>query len=172
MLTYCDFVYASEHTTFSDAFRQSCSGAELGTSYSLPAQIGYIAAAELILLDCLSTRDAPFEAWIRDASCARSQAAGYGVRNGERLAQQPRGRGAGREQEADESALRATNRAAAKIEVRGVTFPPAVGGREGSPDGVFEKRKPDFTPTKTALQCVRSSRRLSNDPHIYRGDVR
>src|SRR5260221_6402353 len=50
MLTYCDFVYASEHTTFQMPFVNLALVPELGTSYSLPAQIGFLAAAELVLL--------------------------------------------------------------------------------------------------------------------------
>jgi enoyl-CoA hydratase/carnithine racemase len=50
MLTHCDFVYATERTTFQLPFVNLALVPELGTSYSLPAQIGYVAAAELVLL--------------------------------------------------------------------------------------------------------------------------
>lgn len=50
MLTHCDFVYASETTKFQMPFINLALVPEFGTSYSLPAQIGYIHAAELILL--------------------------------------------------------------------------------------------------------------------------
>ena len=50
MLTYCDFVYATEGAVFQMPFVNLALVPELGTSYSIPAQVGYIAAAELILL--------------------------------------------------------------------------------------------------------------------------
>jgi len=50
MLTHCDFVYAAEHSTFQLPFVKLAVVPELGTSYSLPAQLGYLAAADLILL--------------------------------------------------------------------------------------------------------------------------
>lgn len=50
MLTHCDFVYAAESSKFQMPFINLALVPEFGTSYSLPAQIGYIHAAELILL--------------------------------------------------------------------------------------------------------------------------
>jgi enoyl-CoA hydratase/carnithine racemase len=50
MLTHCDFVYAAEHTRFQMPFVNLALVPELGTSYWLPAQVGYLAAAELVLL--------------------------------------------------------------------------------------------------------------------------
>jgi enoyl-CoA hydratase/carnithine racemase len=50
MLTHCDFVYAAEQTRFQMPFVNLALVPELGTSYWLPAQIGYLAAAELVLL--------------------------------------------------------------------------------------------------------------------------
>lgn len=50
VITHCDFVYAAENTTFRMPFIDLALVPELGTSYLVPAQIGYIAAAELFLL--------------------------------------------------------------------------------------------------------------------------
>lgn len=50
MLTHCDFGYAGESTKFLMPFINFALVPEFGTSYSVPAQIGYIRAAELILL--------------------------------------------------------------------------------------------------------------------------
>ena len=44
MLTHFDFVYAAEHTRFQMPFVNLALVPELGTSYWLPAQIGYLAA--------------------------------------------------------------------------------------------------------------------------------
>jgi enoyl-CoA hydratase/carnithine racemase len=50
MLTHCDFVYAGESTKFQLPFINLALVPEFGSSYSLPAQIGYLRAAEMIQL--------------------------------------------------------------------------------------------------------------------------
>ncbi len=50
MLTHCDFVFAAENAKFQMPFVNLAVVPEFGTSYSVPAQIGYLRAAELILL--------------------------------------------------------------------------------------------------------------------------
>src|SRR5438132_7620779 len=50
MVTHCDFVFASESAKFQMPFVNLALVPEFGSSYSVPAQIGYVAAAELILL--------------------------------------------------------------------------------------------------------------------------
>ena len=56
MLTHCDFVYAGESARFQMPFIQLALVPEFGSSWSLPARIGHLRAAELILLG------APFDA--------------------------------------------------------------------------------------------------------------
>ncbi len=50
MLTHCDFVYAGESAKFQMPFVNLALVPEFGSTYSVPARIGYIRAAELILL--------------------------------------------------------------------------------------------------------------------------
>src|SRR3954463_15153883 len=50
MLMHCDFVYAGESTKFQMPFINLGLVPEFGASSSVPARIGYIRAAELILL--------------------------------------------------------------------------------------------------------------------------
>src|SRR6266852_719390 len=50
MLTHCDFVYAGETAKFQMPFINLGLVPEFGTSYSIPARIGYLRAAELIEL--------------------------------------------------------------------------------------------------------------------------
>src|SRR6204780_3382436 len=50
MLTHCDFVFAGESAKFQMPFINLALVPEFGTSYSIPARIGYLRAAELILL--------------------------------------------------------------------------------------------------------------------------
>jgi enoyl-CoA hydratase/carnithine racemase len=63
MLMHFDFVYAAETTKFQIPFINLALVPELGSSYTLPRQIGYLQAAELVLLG------APFNS-------ARAQALG------------------------------------------------------------------------------------------------
>src|SRR5436190_10912971 len=50
MLTHCDFVFAGESVKFQMPFVNLALVPEFGTSYTVPARIGYLRAAELILL--------------------------------------------------------------------------------------------------------------------------
>src|SRR5689334_18325988 len=50
MLTHCDFVFAGESAKFQMPFVSLAVVPEFGTSYSVPARVGYLRAAELILL--------------------------------------------------------------------------------------------------------------------------
>jgi enoyl-CoA hydratase/carnithine racemase len=50
ILTHCDFVYAAEGTRFQVPFINLALVPEFGSSYSLPRQIGYLQAAELLML--------------------------------------------------------------------------------------------------------------------------
>jgi enoyl-CoA hydratase/carnithine racemase len=56
MLTHCDFVYASESAKFQMPFINLAVVPEFGSSFSVPARMGHIRAAELMLLG------APFDA--------------------------------------------------------------------------------------------------------------
>jgi enoyl-CoA hydratase/carnithine racemase len=50
MLTHCDFVYAAENAKFQMPFINLALVPEFGSSYSVPARIGHLRAAEIILL--------------------------------------------------------------------------------------------------------------------------
>jgi enoyl-CoA hydratase/carnithine racemase len=50
ILTHCDLVYAAEGTKFQVPFINLALVPEFGSSYSLPRQIGYLQAAELLML--------------------------------------------------------------------------------------------------------------------------
>ena len=149
MLTHCDFVYAAEQSTFQLPFVKLAVVPELGTSYSLAAQIGYLAAAELILLAL------PFDA-------RRAAELGFVTRivpdanvlataeeTAQRLAQLPAG------------ALQASKRlmkrfsreqTAAAVKAENQEFATRVRSADAKEalTAFLEKRRPDFTKTTTA----------------------
>jgi enoyl-CoA hydratase/carnithine racemase len=50
MLAHCDFVYAAESTKFQVPFVNLALVPEFGSSYLLPSRVGYLGAAEVVLL--------------------------------------------------------------------------------------------------------------------------
>jgi enoyl-CoA hydratase/carnithine racemase len=50
MLTHCDFVYAAESTRFQIPFIDLALTPEFGSSFSIPARVGHLRAAELFML--------------------------------------------------------------------------------------------------------------------------
>jgi enoyl-CoA hydratase/carnithine racemase len=149
MLTYCDFVYATEHTTFQMPFVNLALVPELGTSYSIPAQIGYIAAAELILLglpfDALRAAELGFVTRIVSEPGLLATA----MDTAQRLAQKPAGA-----LQASKRLMKLSSRertaAAAKAEVQEFTSRLQSADAKEAFTAFFEKRRPDFTKTKIA----------------------
>ncbi len=147
MLPHCDFVYAGEGAKFQMPFVNLALVPEFAASYSVPAQVGYLAAAELILLGLpfdarraaelgLVTRVVPDPAVLATAK-----------ETAQILAAKPAG------------ALRASKRllkrtlreafeAAAKAEIQ--EFAARVRSAEAKEAfaAFFEKRRPDFTKVK------------------------
>jgi enoyl-CoA hydratase/carnithine racemase len=58
MLTHCDFIYAGESAKFQMPFINLALVPEFGSSCSIPARIGHVRAAELILLGAFDARRA------------------------------------------------------------------------------------------------------------------
>jgi enoyl-CoA hydratase/carnithine racemase len=144
MLKYCDFVHATESTVFQMPFVNVGLVTELGTSYSIPAQIGYVAAAELILLALPFDARRGIELGFVTRIVSKAGLLPTAMETALRLVQQPAG------------ALLASKKlmrqfsherlaAAVKAEAR------EYAARLQSPDAkeamtaFFEKRRPDFT---------------------------
>ncbi len=153
MLTYCDFVYASEHTTFQMPFVNLALVPELGTSYSLPAQIGYIAAAELILLGLPFDARRAAELGVVTRVVPEPSLLGTAFETAHRLAQQPAGA-----VQASKRLMKRSSRdqtaAAAKIEIQEFASRLQSADAKEALRAFFEKRRPDFSRTTTAPQAV------------------
>ena len=158
MLTYCDFVYASEHTTFQMPFVNLALVPELGTSYSLPAQIGYIAAAELILLGLPFDARRAAELGLVTRIVPGADLLATAFETAQRLAQQPAGA-----VQASKRLMKRSSRdqtaAAAKIEVEEYVSRLQSADTKEAMTAFFGKRKTDFTQAKTAptLQALQPS---------------
>ncbi len=153
MLTYCDFVYASEHTTFQMPFVNLALVPELGTSYSLPAQIGYIAAAELILLGLPFDARRAAELGVVTRVVPEPSLLSTAFETAHRLAQQPAGA-----VQASKRLMKRSSRdqtaAAAKIEIQEFVSRLQSADAKEALTAFFDKRKPDFSRTTTAPQAV------------------
>jgi len=63
MLTHCDFVYAGESTKFQMPFVNLAFVPEFGSSWSVPARVGHVRAAELIFWELPMTPGTP-RSWV------------------------------------------------------------------------------------------------------------
>jgi len=147
MLPHCDFVYAGEGAKFQMPFVNLALVPEFAASYSVPAQIGYLAAAELILLGLpfdarraaelgLVTRvvpDATVLATARETAQILAVKPAGALRASKKLLKRPL-------REALGAAARAENQEFA-ARVRSAEAKEAF-------TAFFEKRRPDFTKTK------------------------
>jgi enoyl-CoA hydratase/carnithine racemase len=149
MLTHCDFVYAAEQTRFQMPFVNLALVPELGTSYWLPAQIGYLAAAELVLLGLPFDARRAAELGFVTRVVSEADLMTTATDTAHRLARQPLG------------AVRASKRlmkrvlggemaTAADLEIH--EFVPRLQSAEAKEaiGAFFEKRRPDFTKTTAA----------------------
>jgi enoyl-CoA hydratase/carnithine racemase len=147
MLTHCDFVYAGESTRFQLPFINLALVPEFGSTYSIPARIGYLRAAELIQLGLpfdaaraaelgLVTRVVPDQKLMITATEAAQKLAekpAAALRAGKRLMRR---------------SMREQFEQAAKAESEEfATFVRSADAKEAF-TAFLEKRTPDFTRTK------------------------
>lgn len=156
MLTHCDFVYATEQTTFQMPFVNLALVPELGTSFSLPAQIGYVAAAELILLGLPFDARRAAELGMVTRIVSEAELLPTAIDTAHRLARQPAGavqaskrllKRASREQV--EAAVKTENQEFAS-RVRSADAKEAIAA-------FFERRRPDFSNARSAATTTPSS---------------
>jgi enoyl-CoA hydratase/carnithine racemase len=151
MLTHCDFVFAGVSAKFQMPFINLALVPEFGTSYSIPARIGYLRAAELIQLGKafdaqraaelgLVTRVVPDQILLATATETAQKLAekpAGALQACKRLMRQP---------------LRAELEQAAKLENQEYSVRLRSADTKEAISAFFEKRAPDFTsPRKAAV---------------------
>jgi enoyl-CoA hydratase/carnithine racemase len=148
MLTHCDFVYAGESAKFQMPFINLALVPEFGTSYSIPARIGYLRAAELLQLGQrfdaqraaelgLATRVVPDQKLLTTATETAQELAekpAGALQACKRLMRQP---------------VRPQLEQAAKLENGEYAVRLRSADAKEAFAAFFEKRRPDFTKTTT-----------------------
>jgi len=153
MLTHCDFVYAGESAKFQMPFINLALVPEFGTSYSIPARIGYLRAAELIELGLpfdaqraaelgLVTRVVPDQKLLATATETAQKLAEkptIALQACKRLMRQP---------------VRAPLEQAAKLENEEFSVRVRSADAKEAFTAFIEKRRPDFTRTKNSATAA------------------
>ena len=153
MLTHCDFVYAGESAKFQMPFINLALVPEFGASYSIPARIGYLRAAELIELGLpfdaqrarelgLVTRVVPDEKLLATATETAQKLAekpASALQACKRLMRQP---------------VRAQLAQAAKLENEEFSVRVRSADAKEAFTAFIEKRRPDFTRTKNSATAA------------------
>jgi enoyl-CoA hydratase/carnithine racemase len=153
MLTHCDFVYAGESAKFQMPFINLALVPEFGASYSIPARIGYLRAAELIELGLpfdaqrarelgLVTRVVPDEKLLATATETAQKLAekpSIALQACKRLMKQP---------------IRAQLEQAAKLENEEFSVRVRSADAREAFTAFIEKRRPDLTRTKNSATAA------------------
>jgi len=153
MLTHCDFVYAGESAKFQMPFINLALVPEFGASYSIPARIGYLRAAELIELGLpfdpqrarelgLVTRVVPDQELLATATETAQKLAekpSIALQACKRLMKQP---------------IRAQLEQAAKLENEEFSVRVRSADAKEAFTAFIEKRRPDFTRTKNSATAA------------------
>jgi enoyl-CoA hydratase/carnithine racemase len=151
MLAHFDFVYAAENTRFQLPFINLAVVPELGSSYSIPAAIGYIPAAELFLLGIPFNGRRAAELGVVTRVVAQDAVLATAMETARALAEKP-----AMAMQASKKLLKRWSREQTEtaIKVETAEFGARVRSDEAreAMNAFLQKRAPDFTRTKTARQ--------------------
>jgi enoyl-CoA hydratase/carnithine racemase len=153
MLTHCDFVYAGESAKFQMPFINLALVPEFGTSYSIPARIGYLRAAELIQLGQSFDAQRAAELGLVTRVVPDQKLLATATETAQKLAEKPA------------SALQACKRLmrqpvrgqleqAAKLENKEYSARLRSADSKEAITAFFEKRQPDFTRKKEPVNVA------------------
>ena len=157
MLTHCDFVYAGESAKFQMPFINLALVPEFGTSYSIPARVGYLRAAELLQLGEPFDAKRAAELGLVTRVVPDQKLLATATETAQKLAEKPAG------------ALQACKRLmrqpvrvhleqAAKLENEEYSARLRSADSKEAITAFFEKRPPDFTRTAKVVVAQKASR--------------
>jgi enoyl-CoA hydratase/carnithine racemase len=147
MLTHCDFVYAGESAKFQMPFINLALVPEFGTSYSIPARIGYLRAAELILLGQPFDARRAAELGLVTRVVPDQELLARATDTAQKLAEKPAGALQAGKRLMRES-VRSQLENATKLEIEEYSVRLRSSETKEAITAFFEKRQPDFARTK------------------------
>jgi len=151
MLTHCDFVYAGESAKFQVPFINLALVPEFGSSFSVPARMGHLRAAELFLLGELFTATRAAELGLVTRVVPDRDLLATATATAQKLAAKPSGALRASKRLIKQASIGQIREAALKIE------PPVFFERLRSAEAkeafsaFLEKRPPNFTKTATPV---------------------
>lgn len=157
MLTHCDFVYAGESAKFQMPFVNLGLVPEFGSSYSVPARVGHLRAAELFLLGEPFTATRAAELGLATRVVPDRDLLATATETAQKLAAKPSGALRASKRLLKQASIGQLREAALKIE------PPEFFERLRSAEAkeafsaFLEKRPPDFSRTKEMRKAEKVS---------------
>jgi enoyl-CoA hydratase/carnithine racemase len=146
MLTHCDFIYAGESTKFQMPFINLAVVPEFGSSCSVPARIGHVRAAELILLGIPYDARRAAELGLVTQVVSDKDVLARATETAGRLAAKPAG-AMQASKRLMKQPFREQIRAAMKAENQEFSAQVRSADAKEALTAFLEKRKPDFTKT-------------------------
>ena len=146
MLTHCDFIYAGESTKFQLPFINLAVVPEFGSSCSVPARIGHVRAAELILLGIPYDARRAAELGLVTQVVSDKDVLARATETAGRLAAKPAG-AMQASKRLMKQPFREQIRAAMKAENQEFSAQVRSADAKEALTAFLEKRKPDFTKT-------------------------
>jgi enoyl-CoA hydratase/carnithine racemase len=147
MLTHCDFVYAGESAKFHMPFINLALVPEFGSTYSVPARIGYLRAAELIQLGLPFDAKRAVELGLATSVVPDQNLLATATETAQKLAEKPAGA-----LQACKRLMKQSSREqleqAAKLENEEFSARVRSADTKEAFTAFLEKRRPDFTKTK------------------------
>jgi enoyl-CoA hydratase/carnithine racemase len=154
ILTHFDFVYAADNTKFQVPFINLALVPEFGSSYSLPRQLGYLPAAELLMLGEPFSASRAYEIGLITAVVPGSELMARATDTAQKLARKP-----ATALKACKDLLKRPEREPLEQSVAAETkeFAARVRSAETKEaiSAFFEKRTPDFTRTKAGQPALK-----------------
>ena len=153
MLTHCDFVYAGENAKFEVPFINLALVPEFGSSFSVPARMGHLRAAELFLLGEFFSATRAAELGLVTRVVPDRDLLATATETAQKLAAKPSGALRASKRLIKQASIGQLREAALKIE------PPVFFERLRSAEAkeafsaFFEKRPPDFAKTTTPVSA-------------------